>query len=429
MSSNLLESIETARRARCPGEVPFEITTRWDDTLLEVSHIEGSFALCDVALIVDGALVAPSSGRIALIDYEIRAVARPTRALPLARTDDRRVVPYVAATLALHLALWGAATRGPAEPTAHVAIERKLRAATISHAFSDARAELPDVVTTDRAHDTKGNGRAAAARATEGLAGAPLASRERGHVATANTGEEPQLAKTAQIEQARHAGILGSAKVLDEQFRSLTGDDKLTSGFDDRHDVTASFDGGDGASRGSFGTGRGGVGTGGDGLYTMGSGGSRGSFSVGTTRGHAWGGSLAMPTERTWASTWNGTYEHAYHSISHLGSPVKVTICGAPYRERCRVTGDLDPAIVRRYVKRQVGRLSYCYEKQLLANRELAVGAVFVDFAIDPDGHVEGATATELDPTVASCVHDVFAQLEFPAAGMTHVEYALVFAK
>lgn len=415
---------------RCHGEVPFEITTRWDDTLLDVSHTEGSFAICDVALIADGALVAPASGRIALIDYEIRAVARPDRALPLARTDDRRVLPYVAATLALHLALWGVATTEPAERTASVATKPRLRAATISHAFSDARAELPDVVTDDRAHDTKGNGRAAAARGSEGLAGAALAPRERGHVATQNTGEEPQLAKAALIEQARHAGILGSTQVLAEQFRSLTGDDKLTSGFDDRRDVTASFDGGDGASSGTFGMGRSGFGTGGGGLgNTIGTGDHRGSFSAGTTHGHAWGGSLAAPAETSWGQTWNGGYDGSYHPIRHFPSPVSVKLCGDPYRERCRVTGDLDPAIVRRYVKRQIGRLTICYEKQLLADPGLAAGPVFVDFAINPDGHVDGTTATELDPTVASCVRDVFAQLEFPAAGVTHVEYALVYRR
>ena len=69
----------------------FEITTRWDGALLEVSHTEGSYALCDVALIVDGVVVAAPSGRIALIDYEIRTVDRPSRTLPRAPTDQRAV--------------------------------------------------------------------------------------------------------------------------------------------------------------------------------------------------------------------------------------------------------------------------------------------------------------------------------------------------
>jgi len=403
--------------------VPFEITTRWDDTLLDVSQAEDSFSLCDVVLVAYGELVAPASGRVGLVDYEIRTVTPPTRELPLARTDDRRVVPYLAAALAVHLVVWAAATSDPdALPPARAAKPR-LRATPIVHASDDQRAELPDAVTDDRAHDTKGNGRAAAARGTAGLAGATIAPRDAGHIAVANTGEDAQLSKSAAVEQARRAGILGDTKVMQEQFRSLGGADQITSGFDDRQNVTASFDGGDGTSRG-FGTGRNGEGAGGGGTDTLGTIG-RGSYSNGTTLGHAWGGSTEAPPAH-WATTWSGHYDGGYypHRIASVSTPY-VSICGGAYSQRCRVAGDLDPAIIRRYVKRNIQKLAYCYEKQLLAKPDLR-GPVLVEFAIT-NGRVEGSTATGVDPTVASCVSDVISNIEFPSAGMTRVEYVLDF--
>lgn len=406
--------------------VPFEITTRWGDTLLEIDHADASFALCGVPLIADGALVAPPTGRVALVDYEIRAVTPPIRELPLARTDDRRVVPYLVAALAVHLAVWALAAQETVERAAPVATAPRLRAAAVSRAFDDEHAELPDAASIDRGDDTKGDGRAAAARGSEGRAGAPQAPRNRGQIAAANTGEEPQLAKAEQLERARHAGILGDTKVLADQFRSLTGDDKLTSGFDDRHDVTAAFDGADGAARGTFGMGRIGEGIGGGGLHTIGRADEGGAFSAGTSHGHAWGGSTAFPTT-SWSEPWNGRYDAAYIPARLGIRAPRVVICGEPYRERCHVTGGLDPAIVRRYVRRDLAHLSYCYDKELLARPNLAGGPLFIDFAINANGRVEGGKTANFDAAVSSCVADVFARMEFPAAAETRVEYVLVF--
>jgi hypothetical protein len=407
-----------------PIAVRFEITTRLGNTLLDVTHTEGTFALCDLVLVSDGTLIAPARGRVGLVDYDIRTVEPPNRELPLAHTDDRRAVPYIVAALAVHLAVWAAAKSEPAEPTAHAATKPRLRTAAIAHA-SDHRAELPDAATTDRAHDTKGNGKAAAARGDEGRAGAAQAPRDAGHIAIANTGEEPQLAKAAAIAQARSAGILGDSKTMAEQFHTLGGTDAITSGFDDRKNVTAAADGADGAGRGAFGTGRSGEGTGGGGYRTMGTIGL-GSYSMGTTNGHAWGGSVEVPHDAQW-STWSGHYDGGYYPAGHLRSVSLpgVLICAGTYAARCHVAGDLDPAIVRRYVKRNIQKLAYCYEKELLAKPDLA-GPVLVGFAIT-NGHVEDATAAGLDPTVASCVRETVENIEFPSAGATRVDYVLVF--
>src|SRR6185503_5387964 len=51
------------------------------------------------------------------------------------------------------------------------------------------------------------------------------------------------------------------------------------------------------------------------------------------------------------------------------------------------ITGDLDKAIVRRYIKRNIAKITYCYEKQLLAKPGLA-GTVSTQFFISPNGKV-----------------------------------------
>jgi hypothetical protein len=403
--------------------VTFEITTRWGDTLVEVSHAEDSYALCGTALIAGGVVVAPPSGRIALVDYEICTVERVPRTLPHARSDARRVALYVMGVLAVHLGIWAAATTEPPEEAAPVT--RATRSGLARARFNDSSA-LADLVSLDHAPDTKGNGRAAsAARGAEGRAGATSAPRETGHVAVQNTGEEPQLAKTALVEQARRAGILGSTGVMAEQFRSLAGDDKLASGFDPGN-TTAPFDGGDGAAAGAFGAARRFEGTGGGGMgNTLGTIG-RGAYSSGTDHGHAWGGTAATPQPSEWRTAW--TYAVEPYRPIRIRSAWLVSICGEPFSDQCSVDGDLDPALVRRHVKRSLQRLDYCYERELLAHPDLAVGPIFVDFVIH-GGRVTGATATGGDPTVASCTRDVIANLEFPAIGTTQVTYVLVYRK
>jgi hypothetical protein len=75
--------------------------------------------------------------------------------------------------------------------------------------------------------------------------------------------------------------------------------------------------------------------------------------------------------------------------------------------------GDLDQAIIRRYIKRNIQKIQYCYESQLLAKPSLA-GVVQAQFFISPSGVVTTSTASGIDPTVASCVANVIKGIEFP---------------
>lgn len=69
--------------------------------------------------------------------------------------------------------------------------------------------------------------------------------------------------------------------------------------------------------------------------------------------------------------------------------------------------------IVRRYLKRNIRKLSYCYEKQLLGNSKLA-GTVTSEFTIEETGLVSTSTAKGVDPKVESCIADVVKGIEFP---------------
>jgi len=93
------------------------------------------------------------------------------------------------------------------------------------------------------------------------------------------------------------------------------------------------------------------------------------------------------------------------------------------------VKGELDKAIIRRYIKRNIQKLSYCYEKEWLAKPNLA-GTIDVSFGITAEGKVTSPTGSGVSPAVARCVLDVIAHIEFPKpkSGSVQVTYPIVFA-
>ena len=92
-------------------------------------------------------------------------------------------------------------------------------------------------------------------------------------------------------------------------------------------------------------------------------------------------------------------------------------------------TGDLDKAIIRRTIKRNIQKITYCYEKQLLVTPHLE-GTIHAHFFIAPSGDVASATASGFDPTVATCVAGVIQGIQFPkpkGGGGVQVNYPFVF--
>jgi hypothetical protein len=91
--------------------------------------------------------------------------------------------------------------------------------------------------------------------------------------------------------------------------------------------------------------------------------------------------------------------------------------------------GDLDKAIIRRYVKRNLNKITACYEKQLLAKPTLT-GTVATQFFIGPDGVVKTANASGVDDDVSTCIAAVLMKIEFPkpkGGGGVQVNYPFTF--
>jgi hypothetical protein len=91
--------------------------------------------------------------------------------------------------------------------------------------------------------------------------------------------------------------------------------------------------------------------------------------------------------------------------------------------------GDLDKVIIRRYIKRNIQKIQYCYEKQLLNKPGLA-GMIQVQFKIGGDGKVISSTGAGVDDDVASCVAEVIQYIEFPkpkSNGVVKVNYPFEF--
>jgi len=235
-----------------------------------------------------------------------------------------------------------------------------------------------------------------------GQVASAAAARTEGHSPTGQPERDgaradPQLARQQAIDQARNAGILGTADLVQGgAFASLTGTGDISSGFDDANiyggllgNEADEMNGGFGFGRSGFGPGGGGTGWGTIGTIGHGSG-------TGTGRVRGYGRTGSVPT------------------VS-IGQP--------------NAQGDLDKAIIRRYIKRNIQKISYCYEKQLLANSKLA-GTVATQFFIAPSGHVASATASGVDPDVATCVADVIKAIEFPkpkGGGGVQVNYPFTF--
>lgn len=78
------------------------------------------------------------------------------------------------------------------------------------------------------------------------------------------------------------------------------------------------------------------------------------------------------------------------------------------------ITGDLDMLVVRRYLKRSLQKLTYCYEKQLFVTATLQ-GTITLDFTIAGNGRVSASVAKGVHEDVETCMAGVVKATEFPA--------------
>jgi pSer/pThr/pTyr-binding forkhead associated (FHA) protein len=348
--------------------------------------------------------------RIGKTTFLISAVAAPRRhAMPLFAALESRVVAYFAGSLAVHLGIWALLQQIPIEDSAanaDLASNEDTSTRTNSTNQDDPPPPPPEDQPDDGKDESGGTGTAMAL--DEGKMGKKDSDRAEGQYKMKKEQDDPQLARQQAIEQARNAGILGNTALTQGgAFASLTGTGDISSGFDDSNiyggllgNEAGEMNGGFGYGRSGFGPGGGGTGWGtiGTGRYgTIGHGSGTGSgYGVGGGRGGMRGRTAAVPT------------------VS-IGQP--------------NAQGDLDKAIIRRYIKRNIQKIQYCYEKQLLAKPGLA-GTVQTQFFITPNGNVASSSGSGVDPEVANCVADVIRGIEFPkpkGGGGVQVNYPFIF--
>ena len=354
-----------------------------------------------------GAKIRVRAGKTTFL---VSSVPRPRRhAYPMFAALESRVVAYFAGSLAAHLGFWLLLQQIPVEDSG-TNIDLASLEDTSTRSQSTNQDDPPPPEEEDKPDDgqDESGGTGTAMALDEGKMGKKDSDRAEGQYKMQKNQEDPQLARQQAIEQARNAGILGStALVQGGAFASLTGTGDISSGFDDTNiyggllgNEAGEMNGGFGFGRSGFGPGGGGTGWGtiGTGRYgTIGHGSGTGSgYGVGGGRGGMRGRTAAVPT------------------VS-IGQP--------------NAQGDLDKAIIRRYIKRNIQKITYCYEKQLLAKPGLA-GTVSTQFFITPNGNVASATGSGVDPEVANCVADVIKGIEFPkpkGGGGVQVNYPFTF--
>ena len=93
------------------------------------------------------------------------------------------------------------------------------------------------------------------------------------------------------------------------------------------------------------------------------------------------------------------------------------------------VTGDLDVELIKREIRRNAGKLRYCYDQALGASPALG-GTVTATFMIADNGTVRSSTADGVSAEVSTCIAGVIKSIEFPkptGSGVV-VTYPFTFA-
>ncbi len=355
----------------------------------------------------------PQKARIRLktgaTTFLVTSVPQPKRhPVPLFAGLESRVLLYFAGSAAVIMSfiglLWTVPPDQESVPGEMVVDESNANSA---QTLSQEDPPPPPEEDKDEGEDESG-GKGTAMALDEGKMGKKDSDRTEGQFQMKKTSDQEQLARQNALEQARTAGVLGAAQMLaGSSFASQTGTGDISSGFDDLDiqggllgNEPGEMSGGFGFGRSGFGPGGGGTGWGtiGTGRYgTIGHGNGTGSgYGVGGGRGGMRGRQAAVPSVR-------------------IGQPSSV--------------GDLDKAIIRRYIKRNIQKISYCYEKQLLAQPTLE-GTVSTQFFIGPTGVVSDARSSGVSGDVSSCVAAVIKAIEFPkpkGGGGVQVNYPFTF--
>jgi hypothetical protein len=361
-------------------------------------------------------LPIPMNGRIrakiGMTSFLVTGVATPRQhTTPLLAGLESRTVSYFAGSLAAHLALVLILAQIPVDAgTVNVDISSLEQTGIKSDSTEKEDVPPEQLVVNDGTTGPDGQS-AVAMNLPEGKAGTTKSDRPDGHLRMKDNNLDPQVARLQAIEEARTAGFLGSVSLQSGgAFASLTGTGNLSSGFEDK-DIYGPLFGSEGEGQGYFGWGRNG----------FGGGGGCTQEPCGIIGGPTGYGKIGLG--RFGRSGWDGPGGGGpgmRKRTPGVPGPVIGTPTGSP---------TLDKATIRRYIKRHIDKIGYCYEKELLAKPGIE-GTVTVSFFISPTGSVKGSTGSGFDAVVANCVADVVGEIAFPAisdSGGVQVNYPFTF--
>lgn len=344
--------------------------------------------------------------QIGRTSFFVRGIEAPQRWSPSGFAWERAPMVFLAASAAAHLALWGLMQSANPNQTGAVT-DMSLREDASSRAVLASIEDLaPPPPEDGDADDTGMDGSASAPTATaleDGTLGHDSPNPNPARLKVADRGQTPRLSREQAVAVAAQSGIL-SSDVFSNPITVAGGGD-FASGFDDMDITGGLFDGdGTGAPAGSFGWGVRGTGKG------------CGSIAGVPCSGIASDpfGTLGRDDGRNYIGTL-GDNGHGMRKRQAAVPTVTIkppTVCGA--------SGCLDKELIRRYVRRNIEKISYCYEKQLLATPGLE-GTVVANFTLNANGRVIDSQASGVDPTVSSCIAAVISNVQFPKVGETGV--------
>ena len=342
--------------------------------------------------------------------FLVSAMAKPQAHAAAPLFDiERRTAAYVAGSFALHVGIVALLQTIPPDDAGANIDFSSLEAVATTSTSTQADDVPPEQNEVD---DGGANGEpTAGARMAlaEGAAGNPESANDNGKMSIKDRGETKQLAREHAIEQARNAGLLGSVSQLQGGIAALNGGADFESGFDNASFYGPLF-GGEGEGRGNWGMGVHGWGPGG-GCYGGDCGlvgaGRYGTIGNGDKAGDGWG--PGGPGKGRWRK------RDGLQPTVDISRPIP--------------TDGLDRSIIKRYVKRALTKISYCYESELLAQPNLS-GTVTVQFLITASGTVSMSRGSGMDTKVANCVAGVVQNIAFPKptnGGSVQVNYPFTF--
>lgn len=361
------------------------VTVSIGDTMIATGEADGPFAF-DWA--PEHLLVPPAAGeptvraQIGIADVTLSRGVAPERTLPYPSDLDPRAWRYLAVSLAAHLLMWGAATRArPQDQT----IGCELLADTVLVRTRGGAPNLP--------HDAGSHEDGEASVVSMRLA--PQASGETG-------GGDASVPS-----RADGAGRDGPVPPISTEalVAALSSDLDFPSNDD---------------AAGSAGP-----------LYGPGADPTSG-FGSGRSTFGADGGCAQEPCGTVTTTHYQPLDPSAKIGTSYASGMRDRTggvICRLPGAQSIVMSGELDKTTIRRYVQRQIERLTYCYETALLGTPDLG-GEIALSFTIDPAGRVHGVVASGFSADVDRCVSTVIENIEFPRSpggGTTQVNYPLFF--